>query len=64
MTESSYYSEENFNLSYEERQKELRRMIISMRCNRHLSVAELAEKAEFPFLSLMKWNLVTAKYPC
>lgn len=45
MTEHSYYSEENFNLSYDNKQKELRRLIISLRVRRNLSVAEMARKS-------------------
>lgn len=44
MTEEAYYSEENFNLSYESRQKEMRRILIRFRCGRHWSCEELAEK--------------------
>lgn len=45
MTEQSPYTEENFNLSYESKQKELRRLIISLRSRRRLSVAETAHKS-------------------
>lgn len=45
MTECSDYTEENFDLSYDSRQKELRRMIISFRCKRQWSIGDLAAKS-------------------
>lgn len=58
MTEDRYYTEENFNLSYENWQKELRRMLISLRIRMKLSLEELAKITEISLEDLndMEWG--------
>lgn len=57
MNEVSHYTEENFDLSYTSRQKELRRMIIVFRCRHNLGIDELAQKAGIPVIKLNAMEL-------
>lgn len=61
MTEDRYYTEENFNLSYENRQKELRRMLISLRIRMKLSLEELAKITEISLEDLNDMELGNKK---
>lgn len=46
MTEDTYYTQENFNLSYTDNQKQARRVIIGLRNVLGYSIAEMAEICE------------------
>lgn len=57
MTEETYFTEENFNLSYSENQKEMRRILITFRVAKRWSLQDMAEAADINEEKLNKMEL-------